>query len=587
MASKAPSADRPAERKLANLPPIIRKLLTARGYQTASARQAFLQPDYRATDYDPFLLPGMKQAVKRLEQARAKQQKVTIYCDYDVDGTASAAILLDALPRFGLTVDYYVPDRFKEGYGLNKEAINHLHDTGTDLVLTVDNGIVSFDEVDYANQLGLDMIITDHHSPRDTLPRAVAVVDPKVTWRDQPKAYDEHFCLRDRRRRLYPFLDLCGAGVAFKLVEALGQTFPADLPTGQEKWLLDLVAIATVSDIVTLADENRALVYWGLRVLQKTRRPGIKALVAVAGLDLTEVDSQAIGYMLGPRLNVAGRLASARLAIELLTATDNERALQLATELDKLNRQRKTIQQAICTQALEQVKADQPVAIAVGDGWHEGVIGIVASKVEEVVLKPTFIFSRHDELAKASGRSFGQFSIATAIEATGSLLIKGGGHAAAGGVTVRTSQLDQWCRAVNQHYRSLGLGDQQKYFYPPPDLTLDDFSELTPDLVEALAILEPYGQGNPVPTFLLRHVAVVERRLMGSERQHVKYTFTDAQGRCLRAIAFDGASKFDLMPGDETEPVYADALVELSLNEWRGNVSVEGKLIKLTGEDID
>ncbi len=587
MASKAPSADRPAERKLANLPPIIRRLLTARGYQTASARRAFLQPDYRATDYDPFLLPGMKQAVKRLGQARAKQQKVTIYCDYDVDGTASAAILLDALPRFGLTVDYYVPDRFKEGYGLNKEAIKHLHDTGTDLVLTVDNGIVSFDEVDYASQLGLDMIITDHHSPRNTLPRAVAVVDPKVTWRDQPEIYDEHFCLRDRRRRLYPFLDLCGAGVAFKLVEALGQTFPDDLPTGQEKWLLDLVAIATVSDIVTLADENRALVYWGLKVLQKTRRPGIKALVAVAGLDLTKVDSQAIGYMLGPRLNVAGRLASARLAIELLTATDNERALQLATELDKLNRQRKTIQQAICTQALEQVKADQPVAIAVGDGWHEGVIGIVASKVEEVVLKPTFIFSRHDELAKASGRSFGQFSIATAIEATSSLLIKGGGHAAAGGVTVRASQLDQWCRAVNQHYRSLGLGDQQKYFYPPPDLILDDFSELTPDLVEMLAMLEPYGQGNPVPTFLLRHVTVVERRLMGSEQQHVKYTFTDAQGRCLRAIAFDGASKFDLMPGDETEPVYADALVELSLNEWRGNVSVEGRLIRLTGEDID
>jgi len=529
----------------------------------------------------------MKQAVKRLEQARAKQQKVTIYCDYDVDGTASAAILLDALPRFGLTVDYYVPDRFKEGYGLNKEAIKHLHDAGTDLVLTVDNGIVSFDEVDYANQLGLDMIITDHHSPRDTLPRAVAVVDPKVTWRDQPEIYDEHFCLRDRRRRLYPFLDLCGAGVAFKLVEALGQAFTDDLPTGQEKWLLDLVAIATVSDIVTLADENRALVYWGLKVLQKTRRPGIKALVAVAGLDLTEVDSQAIGYMLGPRLNVAGRLASARLAIELLTATNNERALQLATELDKLNRQRKAIQQTICTQALEQVKVDQPVAIAVGDGWHEGVIGIVASKVEEAVLKPTFIFSRHDELAKASGRSFGQFSIATAIEATSSLLIKGGGHAAAGGVTVRASQLDQWCQAVNQHYRSLGLGDQQKYFYPPPDLTLDDFSELTPDLVETLAMLEPYGQGNPVPTFLLRHVTVAERRLMGSEQQHVKYTFTDTQGRCLRAIAFDGASKFDLMPGDETEPVYADALVELSLNEWRGNVSVEGRLIRLTGKDID
>ena len=566
----------------AQLPALVKDILRGRGYRTPAEQVAFLNPDYDQTDYDPFLLPGMRAAVDRLLVARDRHEQVTIYCDYDVDGTTSAAVLLDVLPKFGLSVNYYVPDRFSEGYGLNRSAIKQLADQGTQLILTVDNGIVSFDEAAYAAELGLDVIITDHHTPRTDLPAAVAVVNPKIIARDEPTVYDEHFVLTESSRRdLYPFLDLCGCGVAFKLVRALQAACPGVLPVGQEKWLLDLVAVATVSDVVSLVDENRALVHWGLEVLKKTRRPGLKVLAAVAGVPLDQVDSRAIGFMLGPRINAAGRLANARLAVELLSTTDGERALALATELNELNDRRKKLQSDIYTSAIGQVRHDQPVAIAVGDDWHEGVIGIVASKVEEQVEKPTFIFSRQGDQAKASGRSFGDFSIAAAINATSTLLVRGGGHAAAGGITVATERLADWCQAVNDYYRSLNLTDQTQYLYPTPDATVTDLSQLTVQLVRELSVLEPFGQANPVPVFCLENVIVDNRRLMGQELQHVRYTLTDDAGCRLSVVAFNAADRFTIEPGEFGEVVRVNALVELSLNEWNGSVSVQGKLIKM------
>ncbi|MDO4271641.1 MAG: single-stranded-DNA-specific exonuclease RecJ [Candidatus Saccharibacteria bacterium] len=566
----------------AELSPLVNQILVGRGYQTRASQQAFLNPDYMATNYDPFLLTGMKQLVERLQTARVKGERITIYCDYDVDGTTACAVLLDALPRFGLTVDYYVPDRFSEGYGLNKTALKQLKERGTDIVLTVDNGIVSFDEATYAVELGLDLLITDHHSPRDDNPTAMAVVDPKIALRDKPDAFNEHFCLTNKRlKKIYPFLDLCGCGVAFKLVQALQQIWPDDLPVGQEKWLLDLVAIATVSDIVSLVDENRAIVRWGIEVIKKTRRPGLRALVAVAGVELGNIDSRAIGFMLGPRLNAAGRLVNAKLAIELLSATDNQRALELATELNDLNNQRKSLQNQIYELAISQVKTDEPVAIAMGDGWHEGVVGIVASKVQEKTEKPTFIFSRSADgkMLKASGRSFGDFSIAAAINATSTLLERGGGHAAAGGITVTAANFDAWRQAVNDYYRSLKLTNQLQYLYPKPDVEVSNLGELTPQIVQDMALLEPFGEANPVPTFLLKNVIVSERRLMGNDLQHVRYTFTDDNGNRLQAVAFNAADRFTLEPS-ETADQRADVLVELSLNDWNGSVSVQGKLIR-------
>ena len=571
---------------LSDIPPLVRQILGGRGLATDEAKLAYLNPSYDATNYDPMLLPGMRGAVERLSQARQGNQRVTIYCDYDVDGTTAAAVLLDALPRFGLTVNYYVPDRFTEGYGLNKAAIKQLQQSGTELILTVDNGIVSFDEIAYAAELGVDVIVTDHHSPRDTLPAAVAVVDPKIILRDHPDEYNENLVVNADARDgdvLYPFLDLCGCGVAFKLVQALQRVYPDALPLGQEKWLLDLVALATVSDVVGLVDENRAMVRWGLEVIKKTRRPGIRALAAVAGVELADIDSRAIGFILGPRINAAGRLANARLAVELLTATDNERALTLATELNELNNQRKKLQTAIYDQAIRQVCSTEPVAIAIGDDWHEGVIGIAASKVEEKLERPAFICSCHGDVVKGSGRSFGDFSIAAVINATSGLLERGGGHAAAGGITVSRDNFAKWCQVVQDYYTSLKLrpAEQIKYLYPPADVTLNRLDVLTPELVRSLNLLEPFGATNPVPVFLLSDMVVAERRLMGADLQHVRYTFMDDNGNKLQAVAFNAADRFTIEPGEFGELVRANVLVELSINEWNGNVSVQGKLLKL------
>ena len=565
-----------------DISPLLNEIIEKRGYKTKVQKLAFLNPDYTVVrQHDPFLLPSMTQAVDRLLRAAELREKVTIYCDYDVDGTTAAAVLLDALPRFGLDVDFYVPDRFKEGYGLNKAAIKQLADGGTQLIVTVDNGIVSFDEVDYANKLGVGVVVTDHHTPRATIPNAIAVVDPKLLARDYPDNYDVTFRLVNKNDELYPFLDLCGCGVAFKLVQALQMRRPDALPDGQEKWLLDLVALATVSDVVSLVDENRSIVKWGLEVIKKTRRPGIRALAAVAKIELDQIDAQSIGFVLGPRINAAGRLANARLAVKLLSTMDNSEALKLATELDELNSNRKKLQNVIYSEAIKQVRVGDSIAVAAGEGWHEGVIGIVASKVEETVERPTFVFSLTGDMAKGSGRSFGDFSIAAAINATSTLLVKGGGHAAAGGVTVMQSRLDDWCQAMNRYYQSLRLSNQTKYLYPEPDLVISDLSSITVDLVRDLSLLEPCGAANVVPTFQLKDVIVAARRTMGGESQHVRYTFMDNAGNQLQAVAFNAADRFTIMPGEFGEVVHANVLIQLDLNEWNGNVSAEGRLIKI------
>lgn len=571
------------KKDIAKLPPLLRQILTNRGVVDDDEVLAFINPSYENTDYDPLLLPDMNKAVDRLLLAADRGEQVTIYCDYDVDGTAGATVLLDALPKFNIKVNYYVPDRFKEGYGLNVTAIDYLKQNGTDVILTVDNGIVSFDEVDYVNKQGIDVIVTDHHAPREKLPNAIAVVNPKILARDYPSEYDSVFKIKnkDKADQLYPFLDICGCGVAFKLVRALQSRRPDALPAGQEKWLLDLVALATVSDIVSLVDENRVLVYWGLEVIKKTRRLGLKALMAVAGIEQSAVDSRAIGFVLGPRINAAGRLAHASLAIELLSATNSDRALELATQLNDLNNQRKQLQVNIYDQAIKQIDYKEPVAVVAGENWHEGVIGIVASKIQEAIEKPTFVFSLTGDEAKASGRSFGDFSVAAVINATSTLLIKGGGHAAAGGVTVARAELSSWIKAVNDYYRSLKLTDQVEYLYPRPELEVSDLDELTIDLVKSFELLEPFGAANPVPAIKLCDVIVFNRRLMGSELNHVRYTFMDDEDNRLQAVAFGAADRYMLAPGEFGEVVRANVLVELSLNDWNGEVSVQGKLLRM------
>ena len=539
---------------------LFEQILTARGLTTRAARQAFLQPDYMAVKHDPFLLPDMKKAVARLKQAREQGEKIVIYGDYDIDGLSATALLLDAFGKFGFEgVDAFIPNRFVEGYGMTMGAVDKVRDMGADLIVTVDTGSLCHAEIAYAASLGIDTVVTDHHNVAETPPPSVAAVNPKFPG------------------HAYPFRDLCGAGVAFKLVQAL-QTELDGLPDGYEKWLLDLVALGTVCDIVTLADENRANVYWGLEVLKKQQRPGLKALMAVAGIEPGQVNARHLGFGLGPRMNAAGRLETAQHALDMLVARDGLAALEASEKLEELNVKRRGIQDAIFEEACVQAEelADDHVLVVSSDGWNHGVIGIVASKLVEKYKKPVFIIGERGEEATGSARSFGDFSAADAVRAADDIIIKGGGHGAAAGVTLATEKIGDFRRRVNEFYDSLQLANQERYLLPRADVEIDDFSEINEELVENLAKMEPFGNGNPEPVLKIARASVLSMRRMGTDGQHVKLALRDKNGKVLQMLAFNAPEEFFREPGDEVA-----AWFQPTINEWQGVRTVEGRLLHI------
>ena len=537
---------------------LFERILTARGLTTRAARQAFLQPDYMAVKHDPFLLPDMKKAVARLKQARQRGEKIVIYGDYDIDGLSATALLLDAFGKFGFEdVNAFIPNRFVEGYGMTMGAVDKVRDMGADLIVTVDTGSLCHAEIAYATSLGIDTVVTDHHNVAETPPPSIAAVNPKFPG------------------HTYPFRDLCGAGVAFKLVQAL-QTELDGLPDGYEKWLLDLVALGTVCDIVTLADENRANVYWGLEVLKKQQRPGLKALMAVAGIEPEQVNARHLGFGLGPRMNAAGRLETAQHALDMLVACNGMEALAASEKLEELNTKRRGIQDAIFEEACVQAEelADDRVLVVSSDGWNHGVIGIVASKLVEKYKKPVFIIGERGEEATGSARSFGDFSAADAVRAADDIIIKGGGHGAAAGVTLETEKIGDFRRRVNEFYDSLQLTNQERYLLPRADVEIGDFSEITEELIENLAKMEPFGNGNPEPVLKITRVSVLSMRRMGADGQHVKLALRDKNGKVLQMLAFNAPEEFFREPGDEVVVWF-----QSTVNEWQGVRTVEGRLL--------
>ena len=537
---------------------LFERILAARGLNDVSARQAFLSPDYAATKYDPFLLSEMDKAVARLVLARQHQEKVVIYGDYDIDGLSATALLLDAFHSFGFQhLDAFIPNRFVEGYGMTIGAVDKVRDMGAQLIVTVDCGSLCHTEIAYAAELGIDTVVTDHHNIAPTRPPAVATVNPK---------YADHE---------YPFRDLCGAGVAFKLVQAL-QTRLDGLPDGHEKWLLDLVALGTVCDIVTLADENRANVYWGLEVLKKQRRTGLKALMAVSGIEPEIVNARHLGFGLGPRMNAAGRLDIAQHSLDMLTATDGIEALAASEKLEAFNVERRSIQDEIFKQACEQadVMADDRVLVVASEGWNHGVIGIVASKLVETYKKPVFIIGIRGDTATGSARSFGDFSAADAVRAADDIILRGGGHSAAAGVTLEAAQIPAFRRRVNEFYDSLNLSDQVRFLQPSADVEIKDFAEITEELVEQIARMEPFGNGNPEPILKIARAVVASVRRMGANGQHVKMTLRDADGRTLQMLAFNAPESFFRETGDEIAVWF-----QPNINEWNGARIVEGRLL--------
>lgn len=543
---------------------LFERILTARGLTTRAAREAFLQPDYTAVKHDPFLLPDMEKAVARLKQAREQGEKVVIYGDYDIDGLSATALLLDAFGKFGFEgVDAFIPNRFVEGYGMTMGAVDKVRDMGADLIVTVDTGSLCHAEIAYAASLGIDTVVTDHHNVAETPPPSVAAVNPKFSG------------------HTYPFRDLCGAGVAFKLVQAL-QTELDGLPDGYEKWLLDLVALGTVCDIVTLADENRANVYWGLEVLKKQQRPGLKALMAVAGIEPGQVNARHLGFGLGPRMNAAGRLETAQHALDMLTASDGLVALGASEKLEELNGKRRSIQEAIFEEACQQAEelSDDRVLVVSSGGWNHGVIGIVASKLVEKYKKPVFIIGERGEEATGSARSFGDFSAADAVRAADDIIIKGGGHGAAAGVTLETEKIGDFRRRVNEFYDSLQLTHQERYLLPRADVEIDDFSEINEELVANLARMEPFGNGNPEPVLKITTASVLSMRRMGADGQHVKLALRDKNGKVLQMLAFNAPEEFFREPGDEVV-----AWFQPVVNEWQGVRTVEGRLLHVSSAE--
>lgn len=553
------------------------RILKNRGI-SSEQKAIFLSPNYDAK-HDPFLLPDMAPAVERMVAAHAKQEHITIYGDYDIDGLTATTVLLDAMKSFGYEhVTAFIPNRFTEGYGLTVDAIERIAEKGANLIITVDCGSLSHKEITRAKELGVDVIVTDHHNVAPEQPPAVAVINPKRFLQDYPDEYEKYLIKPDSSMvgKIYPFLDLPGVGVAFKLVQAL-QTRLEGLDAGQEKWLLDLVALGTVCDVVTLIDENRTHVFWGLKVLSKTRRPGLKALMAVAGVRVETVNARSLGFALGPRMNAAGRLETAQYALDMLIAEDPMEALAFARQLDEMNQNRRREQDEILKEALVQAEtlADDPVLVVSSPGWNHGIVGIVAAKLLERYQKPAFVLAEHDGEAKGSARSYGDFSAADAIRSADDIITKGGGHKLAAGVTLPVQNVAAFRERVNDFYRELKLSNQPNLLLPTADAD-GLLEEVTEALIDELSLLEPFGNGNPQPILRTESLAVFGVRRMGDSGQHVKLSLRDQNGKTIDVIAFNAPDHFFVEQGVSIVAWYAP-----ELNEWKGRRSVEGRLLHL------
>jgi single-stranded-DNA-specific exonuclease len=523
-----------------DLPPLVAQLLYNRGVKLEDIAP-FLSAD-RRLEGNPFLLPDMAQAVSRVYKAVLSRQKIAVYSDFDVDGVTAIVILVEGLSRLGAEVIPYIPDRVNEGHGLKISALKKLHAQGANLVITADCGITDLAEVKQAQDMGMDMIITDHHIPLKSLPRAVAVVDPK------------------RKDSVYPFLDLAGAGVAFKLLQAL---FHKD---SREKWLtrlLDLVVLATVTDLVSLVGENRYLVKEGLKELNNSSRVGIQEMVKLAGLKPGELDAEDISWVLGPRLNAAGRMNNASTGYQLLTTQSSEEARLLALELEGKNVERQKLTSEVLSQAREKVaaKLHLPVLIESDESYSIGVIGLVAGKLVDEFYKPAIIINLGPELCQGSCRSIAEFNIVSALAECHDLLTAFGGHPLAAGFTVARLNLAQ----LEQRLVRLAT-DQLGHLELRPELVIDaelPLTVLAGDTFNLIQKLSPFGRGNPQPTFLTRQVEVIECRNFGKQGEWLRLKLK--QGNITwQAVDFESQKE------REEVPSHIDIVYNLEKSRWNG-----------------
>lgn len=533
------------------LHPLVRDILIKRGYEKPEEVAAFLNPNYDKQLHDPFLMKGMKPAVDRILEAVEKRQSIVIYGDYDIDGITASTVMVETIKNLGYEARSYIPDRFEEGYGINLDALKKLKSEGVDLVITVDCGITSVKEVSWAMENGLDIIVTDHHSVPEFVPQAVAVINPKQADCD------------------YPFKDLAGVGVAFKLAQALQQA-SGKPEAGQEKWLLDVVALGTVCDVVTLVGENRVLASFGLKVMNKTRRVGLRALAEVSGVEVGKITSYTLGFMFGPRMNAAGRLEHAARSLELMLTNDPVHAREIAAELDGLNKQRQGDQAKIVKEAKEMAAqyVDDPVLVLASADWSHGIVGIAASKVAETAGKPTLIMQILGDKAKGSARSFGGFNLIDALRTADDLFVKYGGHAFAAGYTIPVDRLDDLRARLNEHW--LEVSGELPEQAIDSDVNLDDFNQIDWDLHNGLQQLEPFGNGNRQPSIAIQSVEITDMRWVGSDGRHAKLTLSDGSNR-LSGIGFGLADKHPNLSAGQQVSVVA----HIDRNDFNGKSSLQ------------
>ena len=529
-----------------NLHPVVARLLVRRGIETKEQAERFLHPDFSHL-HDPMRMKGMPAAVERIRQALEQGQKIRVFGDYDADGVSGTALMVHLLRSLEARFDYAVPHRFREGYGLNTDAVRKAKQDGVDLIITVDNGIRAVEPVALAGELGVDVIVTDHHEPPDGgLPDALALINPRQ--QDCP----------------YPFKHLAGAGVAFKLAQALLGRVPEELA--------ELAAIGTVADLMPLVDENRVLVCMGLKRMQHSGFPGIRALLRVSGVDPRDVNAHHIGFALGPRINASGRLEDARRAVECLIAGDETEADRLALEMDRLNRERQEIVEELSEQAERQIEEegleDDAVLLVAGEHWNQGVVGIVAARLLEKYGRPSLVFSIDPETgtAKGSARSIPVFDIHAALCECAEWLEHFGGHRAAAGMTLRREHLGELRRKLCALAREWIDPD----YMPETEADMAcSIGDVSLELIEQIGLLAPFGAGNEPPRFIFPDLAIRGMRTMGKDLQHLKITVSAGSGDgdpLVEAVAFgQGHLKAAI---SETSSI--ELLGGLSVNEWNG-----------------
>lgn len=533
-----------AERQLN---PLIVQILYNRGITTPEQASAFLSPD--SLMGNPFQLAGMHQAVDRIRRAIRAGEAMAVYGDFDVDGVTATVVLVQTLASLGAKVKPYIPHRIDEGYGLNKDALQQLKEQGVRVVITVDCGVRSLDEVAFGKQIGLEMIVTDHHAPGDELPEAFAVINPK-----QPHCP-------------YPSKELAGAGVAFKLAQALLRA-ETQVPLGKSKMpiaeeaLVDLVALGTVADLVPLTGENRVLVQRGLARLRESERPGVQALMRYAALKPEAIDAGTIGFILGPRLNAAGRLESALRAYDLLSTQYPGEADKLAQFLEETNRERQRLTTEMTAKAREVAAMSaesERLLFVIAPEFPEGIVGLIASRLADEFYRPAFAVHQGEEESRGSARSISEFNVVAALDQCRDLLVRHGGHAMAAGFTVRNENLPALQARLKQIAES-----ELAQIELMPTLNVDaeaSLSEMNLKLAEALAQLAPFGYGNREPIFVSRDLSVREARIVGTD--HLKLTLSDGP-ILMDAIAFRQGSWLEQLPP------HIDVAYQLEAQVWNG-----------------